>query len=88
VGDDKTVYNKIILIGFATMADNSLQLVDFINPKGIYISGLIPIGSAADTTGLGIDEQVAVFDADSFKNINFVFFRRFSDGRSSQILAY
>ena len=88
VGDDKTVYNKTILIGFATMADNSLQLVDFINPDGIYIQGLIPIGSAADTIGLSIDEQVAVFDAESFKHINFVFFRRFSDGRSSQILAY
>jgi hypothetical protein len=88
VGDDKTVYNKTILIGFATMATNSLQLVDFINPDGIYIPGLISIGSATDTIGLSIDEQVAVFDAESFKHINFVFFRRFSDGRSSQILAY
>ena len=70
------------------MATNSLQLVDFINPDGIYIQGLIPIGSAADTVGLRIDEKVAVFDAESFKHINFVFFRRFSDGRSSQILAY
>jgi len=70
------------------MATNSLQLVDFINPDGIYIPGLIPIGSPADTIGLRIDEQVAVFDAESFKHINFVFFRRFSDGRSSQILAY
>jgi len=70
------------------MANNSLQLVDFINTDGIYIPGLIPIGSTADTIGLSIDEQVAVFDAESFKHINFVFFRRFSDGRSSQILAY
>ena len=70
------------------MATNSLQLIDFINPDGIYITGLIPVGSAADTIGLSIDEQVAVFDAESFKHINFVFFRRFSDGRSSQILAY
>ncbi len=70
------------------MADNSLQLVDFINPDGIYIPGLIPIGSATDTIGLSIDEQVAVFDAESFKHIKFVFFRRFSDGRSSQIVAY
>jgi hypothetical protein len=88
VGDDKTVCNKTILIGFTTMATNSLQLVDFINPDGIYIQGLIPIGSAADTVGLRIDEKAAVFDAESFKHINFVFFRRFSDGRSSQILAY
>ncbi|MBW2644690.1 MAG: N-6 DNA methylase [Deltaproteobacteria bacterium] len=70
------------------MADNSLQLVDFINPDGSYIPGLIPTGSAAETTGLSIDEQVAIFDAESFKHINFVFFRRFSDGRSSQISAY
>jgi hypothetical protein len=88
VGNDKTVCNKKKLTGFAGMADNSLQLLDFINPDGIYIQGLIPIGSVADTIGLSIDEQVAVFDAESFKHINFVFFRRFSDGRSSQILAY
>jgi len=56
------------------MATNSLQLVDFINPDGIYIPGLRPIGSTADTIGLSIDEQVAVFDAESFKHINFLFF--------------
>ncbi|MBL7207050.1 MAG: hypothetical protein ISS67_00800 [Desulfobacterales bacterium] len=70
------------------MVNKPLQLVDFINFDGILTPGLIPIGSAADTIGLSIDEKAAVFDAESFKHINFVLFRRFSDGRSSQILAY
>ena len=70
------------------MVNNPLQLVDFIDLNGILTPGLIPIGSAADTIGLNIDEKAAVFDAESFQHINFVFFRRFSDGRSSQISAY
>ena len=33
-------------------------IVDFIDTDGIYIPGLIPIGSAADTIGLSINEQI------------------------------
>lgn len=69
------------------MANLSLQFVDLISPDGTPTPGLVPIGRA-DTIGLSINEQAAVFDAKSFRHIDFVFFRRFSDGRSSQISAY
>ncbi len=67
---------------------HSLKLVDFIDDSGIYATGLVPIGSASDTIDLGTDEKAALFEAELFDYINFVFFRRFSDDRSSQILAY
>jgi hypothetical protein len=70
------------------MGGHSLQLVDFVDYSGNYITGLVPIGSTSNTIDLRTDEKVALFEAESFKYINFVFFRRFSDGRSSQILAY
>lgn len=69
------------------MINRPLQSVDFIATDGEYTTGLVPV-SKSETSGLSIDEQAAVFDALSFKHINFIFFRRFSDGRSSQILAY
>jgi hypothetical protein len=73
---------------FMSMANNSLQLVDLINSDGKPAPGLIPIRRSADAMDLSIDERAAVFDAASFNHIDFVFFRRFSDGRSSQIAAY
>ncbi len=69
------------------MANSSLQSVDFIRSDGKPAPGLITI-RGPDTMDLSIDEQAAVFDARSFKHVDFVFFRRFSDGRSSQISAY
>ena len=69
------------------MRNSPLQLIDFISPDGNPTSGLVPVRSA-DKMDLSIDEKTAIFDATSFKEIDFVFFRRFSDGRSSQILAY
>lgn len=68
------------------MVTNLLQLVNLIRPDGDPISGLIPTNSPL--VELNIDEQAAVFYARTFKRIDYVFFRRFSDGRSSQILAY
>ncbi|MCH7559425.1 MAG: hypothetical protein IIB56_18500 [Planctomycetes bacterium] len=71
------------------MAKSSLQLVDLIGADNKPIPGLVPVPfDNMETLSLNIDEQVAVYDAELFKHINFVFFRRFSDGRSSQILAY
>jgi len=69
------------------MANSSLQSVDFIRSDGKPAPGLITI-RGPDTMDLSIDEQAAVFDARSFNHVDFVFFRRFSDGRSSQISAY
>ncbi len=69
------------------MAKSSLQFVDLIKSDGKPASGLVPVRNS-DATNLSIDEQAAVFDAAAFEDIDFVFFRRFSDGRSSQISAY
>lgn len=69
------------------MVNSPLQFVDFITADGKPTTGLVPIRNA-DIMDLSIDEQAAVFVAESFKHIDFIFFRRFSDGRSSQISAY
>src|SRR5205807_7477524 len=37
---------------------------------------------------LPVDERAAVLDAASFKIVDFILFRRFADGRSSQVAAY
>lgn len=48
--------------------------------------GLVPVhGKRAR---LSVDEEAAVRRAAAIGNIDFVFFRRFSDGRSSQVAAY
>ena len=46
--------------------------------------------SLRDNTGvnLAVDERAAVHDARTFEHIDYIYFRRFSDGRSSQIAAY
>ena len=69
------------------MVSSSLQSVDLISSDGKPMPGLVPIRKA-DTMARNIGERAAVFDAASFKHIDFVFFRRFSDGRSSQVSAY
>ena len=43
---------------------------------------------SADVSQLNVDEQAAVFDANLLQHIDYIFFRRFSDGRSSQVAAY
>lgn len=70
------------------MNSHSLQFVDLITEDGSYTTGLLPISDARNMPDLRTDEKAALFEAKSFKHIDFVFFRRFSDGRSSQILAY
>lgn len=71
------------------MANKSLQCVDFIRADGKLTTGLVPVHKCGKTgTTLSIDEQAAIIDAKSFNRIDFVYFRRFSDGRSSQVAAY
>ena len=51
--------------------------------------GLVPVGqSGAKRSTLSIAECAAVADAAAFNGVDYVFFRRFSDGRSSQVAAY
>ena len=77
------------IVGGKLLDKSILQSIDFIASDGRLIPGLVTVpkrGTAQE--GLSIDEQIAVFNAKLFKHINYVYFRRFSDGRSSQIAAY
>ena len=64
-----------------------LQSAGFIRDDGKLTTGLVPVKKSIDKK-LAIDEQSIIFEAKSFKHIDFVFFRRFTDGRSSQVAAY
>jgi len=64
-----------------------LQSAGFIRDDGELTTGLVPVKKSIDKK-LAIDEQSIIFEAKSFKHIDFVFFRRFTDGRSSQVAAY
>ena len=67
---------------------NTLQRIDFIDSYGNPTSGLVPIHDT-DFAIQHIDEKAAVLNAATlFNDIDYIFFRRFSDGRSSQISAY
>jgi hypothetical protein len=68
------------------MANTALQAVDLIRTDGKLSPGLVPVRNHRG--GLDIGEKAVVFDAETFKRIDYVFFRRFSDGRSSQVAAY
>ncbi|HBG26747.1 MAG: hypothetical protein A2Y10_00785 [Planctomycetes bacterium GWF2_41_51] len=67
-----------------------LQSLDFIRQDGKPIEGLTPVPKNDDvpSLNLSIDEQSVLFEAKLFKHIDFVFFRRFSNKRSSQVAAY
>ncbi|NQU06259.1 MAG: N-6 DNA methylase [Calditrichaeota bacterium] len=76
------------------MPSKSLQIVDFLNANGKPTPGLVRIPENLSESGCeNIGEIAALNAAKSFdtpdkKCIDYVFFRRFSDGRSSQIAAY
>lgn len=76
-------------LGCAAMDSNSLRLVDLISSDGKLAPGLVPVSKIGmEKTALCVDEQAALQAAKFFGNINYIFFRRFSDGRSSQVSAY
>jgi len=71
------------------MDSNSLQLVDLIGSDGKLAPGLVPVSRIGiEEVAESVDEQAAVFAAKFFEHIDYIFFRRFSDGRSSQVSAY
>jgi len=69
------------------MATSPLQLVDLFSSDDKPSPGLVSVRETEKGT-LHIDEKAAVSYAETFDCIDYVFFRRFSDGRSSQIAAY
>jgi hypothetical protein len=63
--------------------------VDLVRQDGTPTLGLVPVrGQDNGKQPLRVDEQAAVLDAANFQSIDFIFFRRFADGRSSQVAAY
>jgi len=69
------------------VSHSPLRRVDFFNSVGRPLPGLVDI-RRDNLTRLSIDERSAIKDIRFFGEIDFVFFRRFSDGRSSQVSAY
>lgn len=71
------------------MNNIALQSLNFLKSDGKLAAGLVPIHKRRNSkTTLRIDERAAVINAELFNRIDFVYFRRFSDGRSSQVAAY
>lgn len=71
------------------MAGASLRCVDLIRHDGTPTPGLVPLRHAGGAQpSLRPEEQAIIFEAETFDRLDYVFFRRFSDGRSSQTAAY
>lgn len=66
--------------------DVSLQSVNFADASGALLDGLVSVTSPPD--GLSPNEASVLRQAATFPDVTFVFFRRFSDGRSSQPAAF
>src|SRR5438477_6796465 len=65
---------------------SGLNALNFDGDSGKSASGLVPIRGKRPQ--LSIDEEAAVREAAAIDDIDFIFFRRFADNRSSQIAAY
>ncbi len=64
-----------------------LQHLDFASESGELIPGLVALKDG-ETSVDRPDERLAVRDALAIAEVDYVFFRRFSDSRSSQVVAY
>jgi len=65
---------------------SALIALNFDAERGNSESGLVPVRGKHPR--LSIDEEAAVREANAIGDIDYVFFRRFSDNRSSQVAAY
>lgn len=65
---------------------SGLNALNFDAGRGTSASGLVPVRGSRPR--LQIDEEAAVRDAETLGDIDYIFFRRFSDNRSSQVAAY
>jgi SAM-dependent methyltransferase len=66
--------------------DVRLQSVNFTDAKGAPLDGLVPISNPPDD--ISPDEASILRQAATFRDVAYVFFRRFSDDRSSQPAAF
>ena len=64
-----------------------LKHLDFVSQNGKPVSGLVRLKDGEESVKR-LDERLAVRDAIAIQGIDYVFFRRFSDDRSSQVVAY
>ena len=64
----------------------ALQSVDLARPGGELVAGLVSVHEPR--AALRPDEGAIIRDASAFSEVDFVFFRRFTDGRSSQPAAF
>ena len=69
------------------MLATMLKQLDFASPNGKLVSGLVAL-TDGDEGVERLDERLAVRDAIAINGADYVFFRRFSDDRSSQVVAY
>jgi hypothetical protein len=65
---------------------SGLNTLDFSADRGNSAPGLVPVRGKRPR--LTIDEEAAVREAGAIGEIDYIFFRRFADNRSSQIAAY
>ena len=65
---------------------SALHAVGFSQQPGFSTPGLVKLGNRR--AKLSVDEEVAAQQAEFVGDIDCIFFRRFSDGRSSQVAAY
>lgn len=65
---------------------SSLHAVGLGREPGTTVSGLVAIRGQRD--GLTVAEEAAIREAEGIEALDYVFFRRFADGRSSQVAAY
>jgi len=64
----------------------ALQCVDLAQPNGEWIAGLVSVHEGQGS--LCPDEGAVIRDVSAFPEVDFVFFRRFTDDRSSQPAAF
>lgn len=64
-----------------------LEHIDGISSGKKLRNGLIPVKDSAKYDNLTIDERASLTIAASFDSIDYLFFRQFEDGRSSQVAA-
>lgn len=65
---------------------HSLEYVDLVDAKNRPIDGLVAVRDAASTDRP--HERAILIQAATFEHVDHVFFRRFNDGRSSQVAAF
>ncbi|HUY34107.1 MAG TPA: N-6 DNA methylase [Pirellulales bacterium] len=64
-----------------------LRQLDFITAGGKPIPGLVAVKGGLNSVDR-LEERVAMQEAEAIRGVDYVFFRRFTDGRSSQVVAY